>query len=209
VRDSALGAIQMPPLAKNMVDTNYINVLGQWINSLNQTPVTAPDLVTRWMSQGVGTPVVNLLTNDFDPDGDGLSLVEVSGSAPAGASLSYSNDWVTYWPPFGNTNAGNFSYIISDGHGGSATGLVNVAVIPDPAGVDVLGIALGTLPAVDVILTGIPGFTYTVQYSDGLQPAVWQNLTNATADGSGTLRILDSHSSVTNRFYRAVRGLAP
>lgn len=33
-RDSLLGTNQMPPLARNVVDTDYISVLNQWINSL-------------------------------------------------------------------------------------------------------------------------------------------------------------------------------
>ncbi|MGB8167451.1 MAG: DUF4082 domain-containing protein [Chthoniobacteraceae bacterium] len=33
-RDSLLGTNQMPPLARNMVDVEYINVLTQWINSI-------------------------------------------------------------------------------------------------------------------------------------------------------------------------------
>ena len=33
-RDSLLGTNQMPPLARNVVDADYINVLTQWINSL-------------------------------------------------------------------------------------------------------------------------------------------------------------------------------
>jgi mono/diheme cytochrome c family protein len=34
VRDSLVGQNQMPPLAKNMVDAGYTNLLAQWINSL-------------------------------------------------------------------------------------------------------------------------------------------------------------------------------
>ncbi|NOS70255.1 MAG: hypothetical protein HOP33_10025 [Verrucomicrobia bacterium] len=35
LRDNTVGgSIQMPPLAKNVVDTNYISVLAEWINSL-------------------------------------------------------------------------------------------------------------------------------------------------------------------------------
>jgi uncharacterized repeat protein (TIGR03806 family) len=42
VRDNLVGASQMPPLAKNTIDTNYIDVLGKWINSL--PPVLAPPI---------------------------------------------------------------------------------------------------------------------------------------------------------------------
>lgn len=38
VRDNLIGQNQMPPLAKNAVDTNYIQVLAEWINSLPPAP---------------------------------------------------------------------------------------------------------------------------------------------------------------------------
>lgn len=50
LRDSTVGPAQMPPLAKNVVDTNYISVLAQWINSL-PLPVGLP---SPWEHQDVG-----------------------------------------------------------------------------------------------------------------------------------------------------------
>ena len=42
IRDNSVGnALQMPPLAKNLIDTNYISVLAAWINSLVPPTISA------------------------------------------------------------------------------------------------------------------------------------------------------------------------
>jgi hypothetical protein len=176
---------------------------------VNDAPVANSDVLTRWMSQGVMAPVANLLTNDTDVDGDTLTLLSLGASSP-GLSLTLSNNFVRYWPQFGSTNADQFTYQVSDNHGGAATGLVNVVVIPDPAGVDLLNITAQPGPDFRVQLSGIPGFTYTVQYSDTLTPPTWQNLGVVTANELGQVEITDPPvPGNTTRYYRAVRGLAP
>lgn len=189
--------------------TSSLAVVSILITNVNDAPVAAADIVSRFVSQGVTTPVAALVTNDTDVEGNLVSLVSVLGATPSGSSVNQSSNSITYRPPLGNTNAGAFSYTISDGQGGAATGVVTVAVMPDPAGVDQLGIVLGTPPDVTVELSGIPGFTYTVQFSDSLTPPNWQNLTNATANGLGRMQVFDTNMGATNRFYRAVRGIAP
>ena len=52
-RASSLGTIQMPPLAKNLVDTNAMSVLAAWINSL--PPVLAPP--PPWLVADLGSPL--------------------------------------------------------------------------------------------------------------------------------------------------------
>jgi hypothetical protein len=190
----------------NTVATSFLlNVL-----PVNDLPVSASDVVTRWMSQGVLVPTATLLTNDMDVEGDPLSLNGLGVASPAGATVTQSNDIVRYWPPFGSTNQGGFTYVVSDGNGGSATGLVTIAVMPDPATPDLLGIAADSGTGVTVQLTGVPGFSYTVQYTDQLAPPNWLNLAVATADGLGHIQVVDAtlNGNIT-RFYRAVRGVAP
>jgi hypothetical protein len=59
-------------------------------------------------------------------------------------------------------------------------------------------------------LTGLPGFSYTVQYSDTLYPADWKKLTVVTADESGMIEIVVPNPGTAGpRFYRAVRGVMP
>jgi len=178
--------------------------------NVNNPPVAGPDTVTRWMSQGVVVPSATLLANDTDVDGNPLSISSVTPFSVAGGTVTLSNTWVSYWPLFGYTNTDNFNYVVSDGKGGSATGLVTVAVIPDPVSSDLLGFQTGTAGSYVVQLTGIPGFTYTLQYCTGLGTSPWYNLAVVTADGTGHIQILDTPATNSPaRFYRAVRGIAP
>jgi len=190
--------------------TSAVASVSLTVTNLNDAPEAISDNLLRWVSQRVAASTVLLLTNDVDADGDTLALLSITNATPVGATLTQSNNAVVYWPSFGDTNAGSFNYIIADGHGGSATGLVSVAVQPDPVGADVLGLTAESGSAVTISLSGIPGFTYTVQYTDGLMPPAWLNLTVDTADGLGQINVNDTMpEGSTNRFYRAVRGISP
>jgi hypothetical protein len=100
--------------------------------------------------------------------------------------------------------------VISDGQGGSATGLVTVAVQPDPVWNDLMNISTAVGNSLTIQLTGLPGFSYTIQYSDTLYPAAWQKLLAATANESGLIEIaVPNPGAAGPRFYRAVRGVMP
>ncbi len=52
--------------------------------------------------------------------------------------------------------------------------------------------------------SGIPGYTYRLQYSDTPGPAyVWQDLTTVTADNTGQFSYTDTSGGLT-RFYRTI-----
>jgi hypothetical protein len=177
--------------------------------NVNDTPSPQPDQFVRWLSQGFETSATNLLTNDMDVDGDLLTIESVNNPSLEGAAVILTNAIVQYWPQFGNTNADAFTYLVSDGHGSLATGIVNVAVQPDPPVNEMLGIVTGT-GTYQLSFTGVPGFTYTVQYTDALDPANWQNLGTVTANELGNVQLEDTTSgNGPTRFYRAVRGIAP
>ena len=70
----------------------------------------------------------NPLTLDTDPFGYALTITGVTGSAHA--NVSFTGSSIIYTPLAGYAGADSFTYTISDGHGGVATGLVNVAAAP-------------------------------------------------------------------------------
>lgn len=189
--------------------TSAVALVSLGITNVNDAPTPQADQLLRWMSQGIATLATNLLTNDLDPDGDLLTLTQVLSPTTQGATVSLSNATVRYWPSFGNTNADSFGYLLSDGQGGGATGLVTVAVQPDPPITELLGIVTGT-GSYQLSFDGVPGFTYTIQYTDDLEPANWLNLGTVTADELGNVQTEDNTSgNGPSRFYRAVRGIVP
>jgi hypothetical protein len=92
----------------------------------NNPPVAVDDDVAT----DEDTPVViDVLANDSDPDGDALTVIEVT--QPASGSVAIGGDnTITYTPAADFHGADSFTYTISDGHGGEATATVTIVVAP-------------------------------------------------------------------------------
>src|SRR5262249_5912178 len=74
------------------------------------------------------TPVdVTVLTNDSDIDGDTLHVTSVTQGAHG--SVVNNSDVLRYTPAANFNGSDSFTYTISDGHGGEATGHVTVTVV--------------------------------------------------------------------------------
>jgi hypothetical protein len=148
----------------------------------NRNPIAVDDSVSANQSRSL---LVNVLANDSDPDGDVLNVTSVS--APAyGSAMINSNDTITYTPPSGFSGTDSFSYAISDGNGGAATGTVAVTVKAPPTmyvltigSADMYGKATSGLYTTikqgsttvktgftTVAFTGTGGATYSVAVSD-------------------------------------------
>jgi N-acetylneuraminic acid mutarotase len=70
--------------------------------------------------------IVRVLANDTDPEGDALALVSTTHGAHGATSIAGAG--VTYTPEPGYSGPDSFDYVVSDGHGGTATGAVSVTV---------------------------------------------------------------------------------
>ncbi len=102
---------------------------------INRAPVAVNDSVT--VDRNAAATSVNVLANDSDPDGDALTITEVT--APANGSASISGAAVLYTPRAGFTGSDSFSYTISDG-ALTATATVSITVrIAPPVAVDDTG----------------------------------------------------------------------
>ena len=90
----------------------------------NQAPVANPDEATG----PAGVPiVVDVLANDFDPDGDPLEVVSVSGVMAAGADAVINPDGTISFTISATCSGFNlFRYTISDPFGATATATVTV-----------------------------------------------------------------------------------
>jgi hypothetical protein len=104
---------------------------------LNDAPTANPNSATTAAGSAVTIPV---LANDTDIDGDPLSLVGV-GAAANGIVVQNADGTVTYAPNPGFSGTDAFTYTISDGSGGTATGSVSVTVTP-PQGTQVIEVAI-------------------------------------------------------------------
>ena len=85
--------------------------------------------------------VATLLGNDYDPNGDTVSIVSVAGNENGTASLD-GQGHVLFTANAGFIGATTFQYTITDGNGGFATASVNVRVRPPASAVDDTGFTL-------------------------------------------------------------------
>jgi hypothetical protein len=96
------------------------------VNVLNNDPIAVNDSATT----PANTPVtINVLGNDSDPENQALSI---SGSSNGANGTVVCAATCTYTPNVNFVGIDSFSYTISDGFGGSATGTVSVTVTAPP-----------------------------------------------------------------------------
>jgi VCBS repeat-containing protein len=93
------------------------------ITGVNDLPVAVDDTYITSLNTPVTIPV---LSNDFDPDSDTLTVLSAANGTHGAVINNGSN--VTYTPAGSFTGADSFTYTISDGNGGTATATVTVTV---------------------------------------------------------------------------------
>jgi large repetitive protein len=101
--------------------------------NVGQPTTTTTDPVAGWdsLATAAGTPLIispaALLANDFDADGDQLSVTIAQG--PSQGLILNPDGTYTYTPAEGFTGFDTFSYLATDGHGGeSDEAFVTIAV---------------------------------------------------------------------------------
>ena len=139
-----------------------------------------------------------------------LALASVQDAAPEGAQVSVeeTGDWILYEPPAGQDVPGGFTYTIADGQGNTATGTVDVILLPGDNLPTLNIVAIVASPGSASVLTvaGIPGLEYTIQAKASLETAVpWTTLGRVMAGANGLFQFTDTDAPNHGvRYYRAV-----
>jgi hypothetical protein len=188
------------------VDTSAVQTFTITVTPVNDNPVAAADTITRLGAQSTKVLISTLTSNDSDVDNNPLDITAVSAALPAGAVVSVSAPWVFYTPPAGSSAAGSFTYTLSDGAGGTATGNVTVNVtVDDTQSKNTTKIE--TLPdgSRKVSFAGIPGVSYRVQSTESLsEPITWTTRATISADLVGAFQFTDPPPLPATRFYRSI-----
>ena len=149
----------------------------------NTMPVARADVATVDEEESV---VVAVLSNDFDPDRDPLTLI--GAGATSNARLVINADrTITYDPHYNFYGTDTFRYRISDNRGGVASGEVEVTVrpLPDPPRPtpDSAVTSMGTPVVIDVLANDVDpdGEPLTVVQ------ASWPSHGRAWNNGDGTV----------------------
>ena len=100
------------------------------VTPVNDPPVADADAYTTAEDAVLGVPAVSgVLFGDSDIDGDSLTVTGFT--QPANGTVAVGADGSFVYTPNANFNgADSFTYAVSDGNGGTATGTVSIAVTP-------------------------------------------------------------------------------
>jgi len=80
------------------------------VNAVNQAPVAVDD---EAVTNENTTVTVDALANDYDPDGDPLTITAVG--TPSSGTATTDGQVITYSPEAGFAGAASFTYVVSDG----------------------------------------------------------------------------------------------
>lgn len=149
--------------------------------------------------------IAQLVTNWSDVDGDVLTLTSLN-ACTNGGTVSLSSKYIYY----SNTNRvrDQFTYVISDGQGGSGIGVVDIWRLPDHTNntFNVTSLVRNSDGSVSVGFAGIPGFTYWVEAATNLFHSTWDILSTNIAGANGAWSWTDTNAvNYPVRLYRAVQ----
>ncbi|MCP9787052.1 ELWxxDGT repeat protein, partial [Cyanobium sp. N5-Cardenillas] len=132
----------------------------------------------------------NLVANDTDPDGDTLSVAQFSIATSQGGSVANTAfDTYTYTPPANFTGTDTFSYVITDGFGGTANATLAINVGARPS------ITLAVSPA-SVLENGASDLVYTFTRTGPTTDALTVNYSiGGTATNGSDYDLIDTSVS--------------
>lgn len=145
----------------------WIGLPGTEDNQSNKPPVAVFDSLS--VLQGSGPVNVDVLANDFDPEGGPLTLI--SAFAGLGSVVIEADDTVTYTPPPGISGFDTVVYEISDPLGQLRSGQIDVTITEPQLSIATLPDNTLTLTAetglLDITLTQPSEFAGTYQVHTG------------------------------------------
>jgi endonuclease/exonuclease/phosphatase family metal-dependent hydrolase len=168
----------------------------------NYPPVAGDDTFRRAANRSLKIAIPDLLTNDSDPDHDLVAVTGIGLVSTNGVPLATNSAFVFYT---NNLNvADRFSYTISDGHGGSATGVVSITISIAAGTNNFAGFTLLGTGSNQIVLAGVPGYQYVLQWASNLTTSPWFDLSTNTVGTNGLWSVTDVNITNGTRFYRSV-----
>jgi hypothetical protein len=128
--DIALSGTGSATLSDTSVVRYYLRMTYDEVQSpLNTPPVARTDSVITRKNKGV---IIDPLSNDLDADGDPIQMLGIESQSTQGGQVQFfsGDSLVVYQPPADFVGADAFTYQISDGVGGTASGIVAIDVRP-------------------------------------------------------------------------------
>jgi len=187
-------------------DSSYLsgaNTFEQVVTNHPPQAVTATYTLTAVPSYKV--LITDLATNWSDADGDPITLVSVNTSTN-GSAVSFGSKYIYYSDT--NMVSDQFTYVISDGQGGTGIGIVNLleTSIDTNRTLNITSITRNNDGSMTVGFAGIPGYTYWVEAATNLTVPAWEVISTNVAGSNGLWKITDTNAAnYSMRFYRTYK----
>jgi uncharacterized repeat protein (TIGR03806 family) len=183
-------AIKMPPLARNLIDTNAVQVMAQWINSLGGTPTLPPPTLAP--SGGTFPGSVNVTI--VPPTNNVTLYYTLDGTLPTTNSILYSGPFLVTSNVFVSANAWEPGFV------NSVVGSGQFNIVPGIMFVPGAGFTNGVF---QMKFAGPTGSNYVLQFSTNLTQ--WTPIVTNTPGTSPFIFTDPGASNSPYRFYRAIQ----
>jgi hypothetical protein len=183
-------SVQMPPLARNLIDTNAVAVMAAWIDSLPGLPALAPATISP--AGGIYSPVVSVTLQSTNA---GAALYyTLDGSLPTTTSLLYAQPILLASNATVTVSA--FANGFDNSAASSALFLVNSGLYLTPSG-------FVTNSMFQISVAGITGSNYVLQASTNL--VNWSSISTNPA-ATNVFNLMDPNAAnFPYRFYRVLQ----
>src|SRR3954469_22248813 len=109
--------IIVTPIAGRAVAVQSDSMIYGFATRFNNPPVAADDVRSHPQDAPVSITVAALLANDFEPEGDLLSILSVDPASAPGGTVTISGQTITYTPPTSLNTSDQFHYTVADSNG--------------------------------------------------------------------------------------------
>ncbi|MDB6020939.1 MAG: hypothetical protein JWQ04_796, partial [Pedosphaera sp.] len=182
--------VQMPPLARNLIDTNAVQVITDWINSLPGTPALAPPIITP--NGGTFAPYADVTLQA--PSTNAVFYYTLDGTLPNTNSFRYS-------APLRLTNS--LTLTANAFAAGFNNSVASSALFTVPPSLHFTAGSLLANQQFQLTLSGMAGNTYVLQASTNL--INWVPVSTNVA-ASDVFNLLDTNAAgFPYRFYRVIQ----
>jgi autotransporter-associated beta strand protein len=154
---------------------------------VNRRPVTSPLTFTNIAPSALQIPFATLTSAATDADGETLTLAGVNLISTNGIILTTNASSLTYSNLASVTD--QFSYTITDGRGGSATGIVSIVNLGTPPSAQFTNSPSVSGTSVVLHFTGTPGWPYYLERSTNLVD--WATISTNVTPPSGVVDYTD------------------